>query len=288
MNLPITIGANEYIKPGLPEGFLNSASKRPAVQFSKQNPMNIDLKDKIILITGATGGLGKAMVQAFAKVNATVAVHYNKNETEAKKLATETGNESKEFKADLSNPTEAEALFNEVLQHYKKIDVIINNSGIFEYSPITSDDWFEKWNRTIDTNLNSVGLLCKLAIEHFLTTGGGKIINISSRAAFRGETGDYMAYAASKGALISLTKTIAKSFGKNNIVAFSIAPGFVRTPMVDGFIEENGEEMVLNQIALPKLTEAKDVAPTVVFLASGLADHSTGCTIDINAGSYMR
>lgn len=250
--------------------------------------MKIDLKNKIVLITGATGGIGKAMVLAFAQANATVAIHYHKNETEALRLVNEAANWSKAFRADLSNPLQAEKLFNEVLLHFKKIDVIINNSGIFEYSPIAAKDWFEKWKRTIDTNLNSVGLLCKLAIDHFLTSGGGKIINISSRAAFRGETGDYMAYAASKGGLISLTKTIARSFGKNNIVAFSIAPGFVRTPMADNFFEKNNEETVLNQIALPELTEAEDVAPTAVFLASGMADHATGSTFDINAGSYMR
>ncbi|MDF1550812.1 MAG: SDR family NAD(P)-dependent oxidoreductase, partial [Bacteroidales bacterium] len=146
----------------------------------------------------------------------------------------------------------------------------------------------KQWIQTINTNLNSAGLLCKLAISHFLETGGGRIINIVSRAAFRGDTGDYLAYAASKGGLVSLTKTIARSFGKNNIIAFSIAPGFVRTQMAKEFIEKNGEQQILNEISLPELTEAEDVAPTAVFLASGMMDHATGSTIDINAGSYMR
>jgi len=97
-----------------------------------------------------------------------------------------------------------------------------------------------------------------------------------------------LAYAASKGGLVSLTKSIARAYGKNNIKAFSIAPGFVRTPMAEEFINQNGEDKVVGEIALPKLTEAEDIAPTAVFLASGFMDHATGSTIDINAGSYMR
>ena len=128
----------------------------------------------------------------------------------------------------------------------------------------------------------------RLAIKQFQQTSGGRIINISSRAAFRGDTGDYLAYAASKGGMISLTKTIARSFGKDNIKAFSIAPGFVRTPMAQGYIDKFGEKDILNEISLPKLTEVEDVAPLITFMASGKMDHATGCTIDINAGSYMR
>ena len=116
---------------------------------------------------------------------------------------------------------------------------------------------------------------------------GGRIINIASRAAFRGDTKDYLAYAASKGGMVSLTRSIARAWGKQGIVAFTIAPGWVMTDMAKQFIAQNGDEVVLNELALAELTQPKDVAPTVVFLASGLSDHATGCTIDINAGSYV-
>jgi len=104
----------------------------------------------------------------------------------------------------------------------------------------------------------------------------------------RGDTEEYLAYAASKGGLVSITRTIARAYGRENVKAFVVAPGFVRTPMVDEFFQTHGEQTIVNEIALPRLTEPDDVAPTVVFLASGLMDHATGCTVDINAGSHVR
>ena len=113
------------------------------------------------------------------------------------------------------------------------------------------------------------------------------IINIASRAAFRGDTKDYMAYAASKAGVVGLTRSIARAYGKNGIKAFIVAPGFVRTEMAQSFTDEYGEEHALNDLALDQMTEPNDVAQFVVFLASGLANHATGGTFDINAGSYV-
>ena len=250
--------------------------------------VKIDLKDHVILITGASSGIGKAMVKSFAATNATIAIHFNSNKEDAEQLAEEAENNSKSFQANLSKPTEAKKLFKNVLNYYGKLDVLINNAGIFKFSPINSDSWLEVWKKTMDTNLTSAAVLCKQAIEHFLEKDGGRIINVSSRAAFRGDTKDYLAYAASKGGMVALTKSVARAYGKNNIKAFSIAPGFVRTPMAKEFIEQNGEDKVLGEIALPELTKPEDIAPTAVFLASGYMDHATGSTIDINAGSYIR
>jgi NAD(P)-dependent dehydrogenase (short-subunit alcohol dehydrogenase family) len=136
-------------------------------------------------------------------------------------------------------------------------------------------------------NLRAPELLCRLAIRHFRTQGGGRILNVASRAAFRGDTPDFMAYAASKGGLVALTRSIARGFGKEGIVAFTLAPGFVRTDMAQDFIDQYGAGYVVNDLALNTLTEADDIAPFAVLLASGLADHATGCTIDLNAGSYV-
>jgi NAD(P)-dependent dehydrogenase (short-subunit alcohol dehydrogenase family) len=137
-------------------------------------------------------------------------------------------------------------------------------------------------------NLESVGLLTKLGIEHFKKRGGGRFVYISSRAAFRGETEDYLAYAASKGGLTSLARSVARSFGKYNIKAFVLAPGFTRTEMAEGVIDKLGEEKVLNELALKELTTPEDIAPIVVLMCSGQMDHATGSTIDFNAGSYIR
>jgi len=140
----------------------------------------------------------------------------------------------------------------------------------------------------LQVNLTAAAILCRAAIRHFLNQGGGRIINIASRAAFRGDTPDHLAYAASKGGLISLTRSIARGFGRKGIKAFAVAPGFVRTEMAQEYFDQHGEEGVLAELSLPILTEVSDVAPFVVLLASGLADHATGSTIDINAGSYIR
>lgn len=250
--------------------------------------MKIGLQNYVVLITGASSGIGAAMVKGFAETGATIAVHYHSSADAAHQLAMQAGNNSKSFQANLSQPAEAEDLFKAVVTCYGKVDVLINNAGIFELSPISSADWLESWHRTLDTNLTSAALLCKLTVEHFLERGGGRIINISSRAAFRGDTKDYLAYAASKGGMVALTKSIARAYGKNNIKAFSVAPGFVRTPMAESYFESHSEQEVLDEIALPELTETKDIAPTAVFLASGYMDHATGCTIDINAASYVR
>ena len=169
------------------------------------------------------------------------------------------------------------------------LDVIVNNAGLALKSEVEEPvaDFVNKWQTTMAVNLQAVGILCKQAILHFSARKSGIIINISSRAAFRGDTSDYLAYAASKGGVVALTRSIARAYGKQGIVAFNIAPGFVQTDMANEFIDEYGEGMVKDDIALADLTQPEDLAPMVTLLASGLANHSTGGTFDINAGSYV-
>lgn len=252
--------------------------------------MKINLKNKVILVTGASRGIGKAIAKSLAESGATIALHYNKNKDIAQELVKNLGNNSKSFQANLSNPKNAEKIFYEVLRAYKKIDVLVNNAGIFVKSPVglNYDNWLKNWNKTINVNLTSAGILCYSAINHFKKNSGGRIINIASRAAFRGETEEYLAYAASKGGLVSLSRSIARSFGKYNIKSFVIAPGFVRTEMAKEYLEKHEKEMIENELSLNEVTEPKDIAPVVALIASGMMDHATGCTIDINAGSYMR
>lgn len=140
----------------------------------------------------------------------------------------------------------------------------------------------------MDINLNSVGLLTKLGLDHFKENNMGTFIYIGSRAVFRGETEEYLAYAASKGGLVSLARSVARSFGKFNIKSFILSPGFTRTQMAEDFIAQYGEEKVLNEIALNELTTPEDLAPLIGLMCSGLMDHATGATIDVNAGSHIR
>lgn len=249
--------------------------------------MKISLENKNILVTGASRGIGKAIAQELGKSGARVAVHYASNKKEAEKVAEKIGNKSQVFQANLEKPEECKKLFENVFEKFGHIDVLVNNAGVGIMTTLESEKWVEDWDKTMAINLRSVGILCKMAIQHFRVRGGGKIINIASRAAYRGDTAEFLAYAASKGGVVSLSKSIARDFGKYNIVCFVLAPGWVRTDMAKESLEEYGEDFILKGIALSRLTEPKDIAPIAVLLASGLADHATGTTIDINAASYV-
>uniref|UniRef100_A0A7C6AGC1 SDR family oxidoreductase n=1 Tax=candidate division WOR-3 bacterium TaxID=2052148 RepID=A0A7C6AGC1_UNCW3 len=252
--------------------------------------MKIDLHNNVVLVTGATGGIGSAIVELLGEYGATIAIHYHKEKEMALDLAKKAGNNSKIFKADLSRPIQCVKLIKEVLNIYNRLDALVNNAGIYESSPINRDikRWLKDWNRAIDINLTSVGVLCREAVKYFIKSGGGRIINIASRAAFRGEDKDHWAYGAAKGGVITLTRTIAKEYGKYNIKSFAVAPGFVKTRMIDDYIKRFGVKSIIKQLALNELTTPQDVAPVVLFLVSGYMDHTTGSTIDINAGSYIR
>lgn len=249
--------------------------------------MNIDLSSKVILVTGASRGIGLAIAETVLNCGAFVIMHYNKtippeNLTKHKRVTP--------LQEDLSKKEGAERLFKSALKIHNKINVLVNNAGIAISSDpeLNSDQWIDNWNETLTVNLTSAAILCKEAINHFKNSNsGGIIINITSRAAFRGDTKDYLAYAASKGGLMSLTRSIARAYGKDNILAYDIAPGFTRTEMAEQFIEEYGEEFAKADIALDDLTKPDDIAPMVAFLASGMARHATGTSIQMNAGSYV-
>jgi NAD(P)-dependent dehydrogenase (short-subunit alcohol dehydrogenase family) len=251
--------------------------------------MKIDLSGEVALVTGSSRGIGRAIARSLGEAGATVAVHCRENVERARKLCEELGNRSAVFQADLEDHGQALELFSQVLDKYGKIDLLVNNAGIFEHAPVEEDaeEWISDWNRTIAVNLTASGILCREAINHFTGAGGGRIINIASRAAFRGETREHLHYAASKGGIVSLSRSIARSFGIHNIKSFAIAPGFVRTEMIEEHLGNKGEEDILDELSLDRLTAPEDIAPVTVLIASGGMDHATGTTIDINGGSYM-
>jgi NAD(P)-dependent dehydrogenase (short-subunit alcohol dehydrogenase family) len=250
----------------------------------------IDLSNKNILITGASNGIGKAIAEYLIQMGAKVAIHYHSNYDNARELESMCSNGSKAFQANLSNESDVYDLFKNVLSDFKRLDAIVLNAGVFlEHSTdLNTEDWMAIWKKTLGINLNSVGLLTKLGIDHYKEMNAGRFVYIGSRAVFRGETQEYLAYAASKGGLTSLARSVARSFGKQNIKSFVVSPGFTRTQMAEQFIETYGEERVLNEISLNELTKPEDLAPLVAMLCSGLMDHATGATIDVNAGSHIR
>ena len=198
------------------------------------------------------------------------------------------------IKADLSEQEEIKKMVENTIDKLSFPDCIINNAGIAESADISLDinSWSNMFDKTIDVNLKAPSLIFKEFVKYKREkkiNSRLRIINIASRAAFRGEQQDYISYACSKGGIISLTKTMSRSFGEtDNIVAISIAPGFVRTEMAQSFIDKHGEDVVKQGITLDRLTEPKDISPIVSLIVSGKMDHSTGSTIDVNGGSFLR
>jgi 3-oxoacyl-[acyl-carrier protein] reductase len=252
--------------------------------------MQIDLHGQCILVTGASRGIGAAIARALGQAGATVALHFGRSAAAAKALADEIGHESKPFQADLAQPAEVDRLYQEVLSHYGRIDTLVNNAGIAlpQSRAVAPEAWLSHWQQTLQVNLVAAARLCHWALPPMQQQGGGRLIHIASRAAFRGDTPEYLAYAASKGGLVALSRSLARGYGKQGIKSFVIAPGFVETEMAAQFIEAYGRDYLLDDLALADLTRPQDVAPTAVLMASGLMDHATGCTVDINAGSYVR
>ena len=191
---------------------------------------------------------------------------------------------------DLADTNQVMGFISKLVEKYGPISALVNNAGISPSAPdsLETDEWLKVWEKTMAVNATAVGILCKEFIDQAKSQQNGRIVMISSRAAFRGDTTDYLAYAASKGALVSLMRSIARHYGKQGIKAFLIAPGFTKTDMANEILSVYGEDFALRDIALKELARPEDMAPMVTLLCSGLADHATGTSIDINSGSYVR
>ena len=249
----------------------------------------LDLSDQTILVTGASRGIGRAIAEACAQAGAAVAVHYGHSADAAFDVAEACGANAHTFQADLTDLDATDALFDAVASTYGSVEGLILNAGVARHMPLDADRsaWYADWQDTMHVNLRAPEMLCRHALRHFRKNGGGRIVSVASRAAFRGDTLDYMAYAASKAGLVALTRSIARGAGSDNVKAFTLAPGFTRTDMAQDFIDEYGPGIVRDDLALNDLTEPEDIAPMAAFLLSGAADHATGATIDLNAGSYV-
>jgi len=253
--------------------------------------IHIDLKDQNILVTGASDGIGREIALYLMQMGAKVAVHFSRNKNAARALIDQFPDSGSHiYQSDFSQPLEIEGFWNEVLHDFERIDAIVLNAGVFVKQPPDTalKDWYSIWQETMHVNLDAPALLTKMGIDHFKKQQGGRFIYMASRAVFRGETEEYLGYAASKGGLVSLARSVARSFGKLNIKSFVIAPGFVKTKMAEQFIADHGEEAVLNELALNSMTVPEDISPLVALMCSGAMDHTTGATIDLNAGSHIR
>jgi NAD(P)-dependent dehydrogenase (short-subunit alcohol dehydrogenase family) len=251
----------------------------------------IDLSEKTVLVTGGSRGIGAATVRALAEAGANVVLHFNAARERAEALSAEIGADRCHLvQADLAEPGAATRLWRAASSHVPRIDVLVNNAGVFDATSVDDPDdaWRETWQRVLQINLIAAADLCREAIGSFRSQGGGKIINIASRAAFRGEVPEQMPYGASKGALITLTKTIARGFAADGILAFAIAPGFTETEMVSANVDPQTLGAVIADIPLGEIADPQEIGALVAFLASDHARHLTGATFDVNGASYVR
>jgi len=171
-----------------------------------------------------------------------------------------------------------------------RIDILVNNAGIFEATPLElpADRWLAGWERTMRINLTAAAELSRLAVLHFQQNDGGRIINVASRAAYRGDSTAHWHYAASKAGMVAMTKTIARGYARDAILAFAVCPGFTMTGMAEDYLGSRGGDALLADIPLGRVAEPAEVAATVRFLALDAPPSMTGAVLDINGASYVR
>jgi 3-oxoacyl-[acyl-carrier protein] reductase len=231
-----------------------------------------------IMITGASRGIGAAIADALA--------------TDATKVAALSSADG-----DLGDPAIPDQLWTKSLDRLDgRIDVLVNNAGVFEANPVGASDadWLESWNRTLQINLTAAALLCRRAVQHWQTrraagdTVDGRIVNIASRAAYRGDSPAHWHYAASKAGMVAMTKTIARGYAHDGILAFAICPGFTMTGMAEDYLASRGGDTLLADIPLGRVASPEEIAEMARWCALDAPPSMTGAILDANGASYVR
>ncbi|MFL6596151.1 MAG: SDR family NAD(P)-dependent oxidoreductase [Chthoniobacterales bacterium] len=233
-----------------------------------------------VLLTGSTRGIGAAARDELVRQGARVIGHGSRASGEH------------QLAADLLERGAADGLWSEALDRLDgRVDVLINNAGIYEPVSIgeSTEVWEERWHRTMQINLQAAADLCRLAVSHFRSrAGGGRIVNVSSRAAYRGDSPEHWHYAASKAGMIGMTKSIARGFAAEEIYAFAVTPGFTMTGMAEDYLTSRGGDAIIRDIPLGRVNTSEEVANVIAYLALQAPAATTGAVIDINGASYVR
>ncbi len=251
----------------------------------------MDFSGKRVLITGGSRGIGKACAQAFAARGARVAINYLSNRNAAQE--TREGLPGKGhilIQADVAQPSAAQKLIEHGIREFGKLDIVVNNAGISQRHPIDAVDyetWQAAWGRILAVNLLAPANVMYWAVQHMISSGGGRIVNVSSRGAFRGEP-EQPAYGASKAGLNSMSQSLAQKVAKHNITIGVVAPGYVETDMAAKTLSGPEGEGIRGQSPLSRVARPEEVAYAVLFLASEGSEFSTGAIIDVNGASYLR
>jgi len=232
-----------------------------------------------ILITGASRGIGAAAYELLKSKGHRVVGHSTKGSDDL-------------IAGDLSDSAAPRRIWDTALDELDgRIDVLVNNAGIYEAvaDNATDDEWRAAWNRTMTINLQSAADLSKLAVSHFLDVGiRGRIVNVASRAAFRGDSPQHWHYAASKGAMVAMTRTIARGYAGKGILCFAVAPGFTVSEMTEEYLQGRGGAQIVADIPLGRVASTNEVAEVIRWFATDAPASATGSIIDVNGASYVR
>jgi NAD(P)-dependent dehydrogenase (short-subunit alcohol dehydrogenase family) len=229
-----------------------------------------------ILLTGSSRGIGAAIAQSLTGEGLRLIGH-----------GTASG-----IPADFADPAAPQALWDQALAALDgRIDVLVNNAGVFESNPLDldHDDWVSGWERTMRINLTASAELCRLAIRHWQAEGRpGRIVNVASRAAYRGDSPAHWHYAASKAGMVAMTKSIARGYAAQGILAFAICPGFTMTGMAEDYLASRGGDKLLADIPLGRVAAPEEIAVLARFCALEAPPSMTGAVLDANGASYVR
>jgi 3-oxoacyl-[acyl-carrier protein] reductase len=253
------------------------------------HPDDLQLRGRVAVVTGGSRGIGRAVVQLLSELGAHVVVNYLRDQKAAEATATAArgrGVEAISLRADVSNPIEAQQLIDAAVARFKRVDILVCNAGIWEGAPI--DEMSEDlWDRTMDINLKGTWSVCRAVVSQMKKQRAGKIVMLTSTAGQRGEA-NYSNYAASKGAQIAFTKSLAEELGEWGISVNAVAPGWVSTEMTQEALgNAKQSEAIVGTIPLGKIAAPEDIAGPVVFLCSDWARHITGEILNVNGGSVL-
>ena len=244
-----------------------------------------------ILITGASGGIGRAAAIECARRGARIGVHYNRSRERAEEtLAALQGDGHRLFQCDISDPAAAENLVETAERELGGLGVLVNNAGISQrhrFEDIDYATWQATWKRIVDTNLTAAANLSFCAGKRMLARGGGRIVNVSSRGAFRGEP--LMPwYGASKAGMNAMGQSLAQALGPGGVFVYTVAPGFVETEMAAAVLSSPEGEAIRRQSSIGRVAQPEELGRTIAFLALEAPEFMTGCIVDVNGASYLR
>jgi 3-oxoacyl-[acyl-carrier protein] reductase len=246
---------------------------------------------RAVLVTGASRGIGAAVAREFAAAGDRVAVHYGASRKRAEEVAASLAGEGHVVVgAELADPEAVRAMVDRTAEALGGVDVLVNNAGVFVHHPIddtTYEEWQRAWSETLAVNLVGAANVTWCAVRHMIAAGGGRIVNVSSRGAFRGEP-TQPAYGASKAALIAFGQSLARALGPHRVAVTTVAPGWTETDMAADSLSGPRGDAIRAESPLGRVATPEDIARAVVYLASPGAEMASGSVLDVNGASYLR